>query len=78
MNGQIRPNNKLSSKAYLMGKFTIVIWGEDCDIEYFMDNLTKMQFGKVIDDMYKSNLEAQQIVQHLVRTLGASIQLDST
>jgi hypothetical protein len=78
MNGQITPNNKLISKAYSMGKFTIVIWGEDFDVEYFMDNLTKMPFGKVIHDIYKLNLEAQQVVQHVMRTLGTSIQLDST
>jgi len=78
MNGQIIANNGLNSKAYSMGKFTILIWGEDCNVEYFMDNLTKMPFDKVIHDMYKSNLEAQQIVQHVMCTLGTSIQLDPT
>jgi hypothetical protein len=34
-----------------------------------MDNSTKISFGKVIHDMYKPNLKAQWIVQHVVWTL---------
>jgi hypothetical protein len=45
-------------EAYLMGTFTNVIGGEDSDVEYFVDNLTKMSFGKVIHDMYEPNIEA--------------------
>jgi hypothetical protein len=61
----------LWSQTYMVGKFTNVIWGEDWDVEYFVDNLTKMSFGKVIHDMYEFNIEA---CAHVV---GASIQLDS-
>jgi hypothetical protein len=42
----------------LVGKLANVIWGEDWDAKYFMDNSTKMSFGKVMHDMYKSNLKA--------------------
>jgi hypothetical protein len=35
-----------------------VIWGEDWDVKYFMDNSTKMSFGKVIHDMYETNPKA--------------------
>ncbi len=60
-------------EAYLMGTFTNVIGGEDSDVEYFVDNLTKMSFGKVIHDMYEPNIEAW--CAHVGR---ASIQVDST
>jgi len=43
----------------LVSKFTNVIWGEGWDAQYFMDNSTKISFGKVIHDMYKPNLKAQ-------------------
>jgi hypothetical protein len=48
----------LRSKAYLVGKLTNVIWGDDWDVEYFVDNSPKMSFGKLIHDMYDPNLEA--------------------
>jgi hypothetical protein len=41
-----------------VGKPINVIWGEDWDAKYFVDNLTKMSFGKMIHDMYESNIEA--------------------
>jgi hypothetical protein len=41
-----------------MGKIVNVIWDENCDVEYFLDNLTKMSFSKVIHDIYEVNLKA--------------------
>jgi hypothetical protein len=41
-----------------MGKLTNVIWGDDWDVDYFMDNSTDMSFGKLIHDMYDPNPEA--------------------
>jgi hypothetical protein len=35
----------LKSETYLMGKLANVIWGEDWDVEYFVDNSTKMSIG---------------------------------
>jgi hypothetical protein len=55
----------LKSKAYLVGKLENVIWGDNWDVEYFVDNSTNMSFGKVIHDMY----EPQKNVQHIVHTL---------
>jgi hypothetical protein len=55
----------LRFKTYLEGKLENVIWGDDWDVEYFVDNSTKMLFGKVIHDMY----EPQKNVQHIVHTL---------
>jgi hypothetical protein len=52
-----------------MGKLAIVIWSEDLYVESFVDNSTKMTFGKVIYDMYDPNLKAWKIVQHVVHTL---------
>jgi hypothetical protein len=52
-----------------MGKLAIVVWGEDWDVEYFVDNSTKMSFRKLIHDMYDPNTEARKIVQHIVHTL---------
>jgi hypothetical protein len=57
------------SKAYSMGKLVNVIWDEDCDLEYFLDNLTKMSFAKVTHDMYEVNPKAWRIVQHVVHKL---------
>jgi hypothetical protein len=48
----------LRFETCLVGKLTNVIWGEDWDAKYFMDNSTKISFGKVIHDMYKPNLKA--------------------
>jgi hypothetical protein len=59
----------LRFEAYLVGKFTNVIWGENWDAKYFVNNLTKMSFGKVIHDMYEPNLEACRTIQHVVHTL---------
>jgi hypothetical protein len=59
----------LRSKAYLMGKLTNVIWGDDWDVEYFVDNWTKMSFGKLIHDTYGPNPKAQRSIQHVVHTL---------
>jgi hypothetical protein len=39
-----------------MGMLVNVIWGDDWDVEYFVDNSTKMSFGKLIHDMYDPNL----------------------
>jgi hypothetical protein len=46
-----------------------VIWGDDWDAEYFVDNSTKMSFGKLIHDMHDLNLESQITIQHIVHTL---------
>jgi len=59
----------LRSKAYLMDKIANVIWGEDWDVEYFVDNSTQMSFGKLIHDMYGPNLEAWRTIQHVMCTL---------
>jgi hypothetical protein len=45
------------SKAYSVGKLENIIWGDDRDSKYFVDNSTKMSFGKLIHDMYDPNLE---------------------
>jgi hypothetical protein len=59
----------LRSKTFSMGKLANVLWGENWDEEYFVDNSTKMSFEKVIHDMYKPNLKAQRTIQHDVCTL---------
>jgi hypothetical protein len=59
----------LRFEAYSMGKLANVICGDDWDAKYFVDNSTKMSFGKLIHNMYDPNLKAQRIVQHIVRTL---------
>ncbi len=59
----------LRSKTCLEGKLINVIWGDDWNVEYFVDNSTKISFGKLIHDMYDPNLEARRIVQHIVHTL---------
>jgi len=55
----------LKSKTYSMGRYTNVIWGENWDVEYFMDNSFKMSFGKVIHNMYKLNPKAWRTIQHV-------------
>jgi hypothetical protein len=45
------------SKAYSVGKLANIIWGDDWDAKYFVDNSTKMSFGKLIHDMYDPNLK---------------------
>jgi hypothetical protein len=62
----------LRSKAYSVGKLANVIWGDDWDAKYFVDNSTKMSFGKLIHDMYDPNLETWKIVQHFMCTLMGS------
>jgi hypothetical protein len=52
-----------------MDKLVNVIWCEDWDVESFVDNSTKVSFGKLIYDMYDPNLEASKFVQHVVHTL---------
>jgi hypothetical protein len=58
----------LKFESYSMGGLANVIWGVDWDVEYFVDNSTKMSFGKLIHDMYNPNPEAQIIVQHIMCT----------
>jgi hypothetical protein len=41
-----------------MDRLTNVIWGDDQDAKYFVDNSTKMSFGKLIHDMYDLNPKA--------------------
>jgi hypothetical protein len=48
----------LKFEAYYVGRLVNVIWGDDWDVEYFVDNSTNMSFGKFIHDMYVPNLEA--------------------
>jgi len=59
----------LRFKTYSVGKVINVIWDDDWDAKYFVDNSTKMSFGKLIHDMYDLNLEAQRTIQHVVHTL---------
>jgi hypothetical protein len=42
----------LKSKACSMGRLANVIWGDHWDAKYFVNNSTKMSFGKLIHDMY--------------------------
>jgi len=41
----------LKSEAYSVGRLVNVIWGDDWDAEYFVDNSTKMSIGKLIHDI---------------------------
>jgi len=41
-----------------VGRQANVIWGDDWDAKYFVDNSIKMPFGKLIHDMYDPNLKA--------------------
>jgi hypothetical protein len=59
----------LSFEAYLVGKLANVIWGDDWDAKYFVNNSTKMSFGKLIHDMYDSNPKARITIPHVVCTL---------
>jgi len=59
----------LRFEAYLVGKLANVIWGDDWDVEYFVDNSTKMSFGKLIHDMYDPNLKEKINVPPVVCTL---------
>ncbi len=68
----------LRFKTYSMGKYTNVTWGENWDVEYLMDNLIKMSFGKVIHDMYELNPKASRNIQHVEACSWGSLKLDST
>jgi len=70
-NGQTTPNNFVVWNVFDEQAHN-VICGEDWDVEYFVDNLTKMSFIKVIHDMYEPNIEAW-----CAHVGGPSIQLDS-
>jgi len=59
----------LKFEAYLVARQKNVIWGENWDAKYFVDNLTKMSFGKLIHDMYGPNPKARKTIQHIVRIL---------
>ncbi len=59
----------LKSKAHFVGKLTNVICSDDWDAEYFVDNSTKMSFGKLIHDMYGLNPKAWRTIQHVMHTL---------
>jgi hypothetical protein len=48
----------LKFKAYLVGRQANVIWGDNWDEKYFVDNSTKMSFGKLIHNMYDPNPKA--------------------
>jgi hypothetical protein len=48
----------LRSKTFSVGKLANVLWGENWDAKYFVENSTKMSFDKVIHDMYEPNLKA--------------------
>jgi hypothetical protein len=48
----------LKFAAYSVGKLENGIWGEDWDAKYFLNNSTKLSFGKVIHDIYELNLKA--------------------
>jgi len=52
-----------------VGKLTNVIWGDDWDVNYFVNNSTKMSFGKMIHDMYDPNPDAQRTIKHVMHTL---------
>jgi hypothetical protein len=52
-----------------MGKLANVIWGDDWDVNYFVNNSTKMSFGKLIHDMYDPNPKAQRTIKHVMHTL---------
>jgi hypothetical protein len=41
-----------------MNKLANVIWSEDWDAKYFLNNSIKMSLGKVIYDMYELNPKA--------------------
>jgi len=58
----------LKSKAYLVDRLANVIWGDDQDAKYFVDNSTKISFGKLIHDMYDPNPEAQRTIPHIMHT----------
>jgi len=52
MNGQTTLNN-FEIWGIFGGQAYKCNMGEDWDVKYFVDNLTKMSFGKVIHNMYE-------------------------
>jgi hypothetical protein len=48
----------LKFEAYSVDRLANVIWGDDQDEKYFVENLTKMSFRKLIHDMYDPNPKA--------------------
>jgi hypothetical protein len=54
------------SEAYLVGRLVNVIWGDDWDAEYIVDNLTNMSFGKLIHNMYDPNLKPRRILFNML------------
>jgi hypothetical protein len=48
----------LKFEPYLVGKLENVISNEDWDAKYFVNNSTKLSFGKVIHDIYEPNPKA--------------------
>jgi hypothetical protein len=67
----------LRSKTYSVAKLANVIWGEDWDVGYFVNNWTKISFQKVIHDMYESS-GTKNYSTHCAHNDGASSQLDYT
>jgi hypothetical protein len=51
----------LRFEAHSTGKLANVIWGDDWDVEYFVDNSTKMSFGKLIHDVHGLNPKAKEL-----------------
>ncbi len=45
-NGKKTQTTLKSKLAYLVDKLANVIWGENWDAKYFLDNSTKMSFGQ--------------------------------
>jgi hypothetical protein len=59
----------LKSKTCSVGRLVDVIWDENWDAEYFVNNSTKMSFGKLIHDMYDPNPQALRTIQQVACTL---------
>jgi hypothetical protein len=51
----------LRFEPYSVGMMANATWGENWDAKYFVDNLTKMSFKKMVHDtLYDSNPKAQK------------------
>jgi len=48
----------LRFEAHFTSKLANVVWGDDWDVEYFVDNSTNMFFGKLIHNVYGLNPKA--------------------
>jgi hypothetical protein len=59
----------LKFETYSIGRLANVIWGDDWDVEYFVNNSTKMSFGKLINNTYDPNPKAQRTIQHVMHKL---------